>query len=107
MSRRGERRIGNKTVRAMMTWAHGRFRERLKDKMHFIDCTEPYTSKTCSGCGVIQHDLGGKRDFICRDAAGCGLRADRDCNGAKNIFLKGMLETLGRVRNERDVARAT
>ncbi|CAD6957216.1 unnamed protein product [Tilletia laevis] len=36
MSRRGQRRIGRKTVRAMMTWAHGRFRSRLNEAMEVV-----------------------------------------------------------------------
>ncbi len=88
------RKIGSRTVRGMMTWAHARFRERLLSKAEeygkkvFL-VSEAYTSKTCSACGWINPKLGGKKVFSCRQ---CGLRIDRDVNGARGIFLRGMLD---------------
>jgi len=42
-----------------------------------------YTSRTCSGCGVIlMEKLGTYRLFVCQ---ACGLVMDRDMNAARNI----------------------
>lgn len=47
-----------------------------------------YTSKTCSKCGCINHDLKLKnRIFECPM---CGLRIDRDLNASINILKKGL-----------------
>ena len=50
-------------------------------------CDEPYTSKTCGGCGAIHAKLGASKKFVC-PAVGCGYKADRDANGARNILLR-------------------
>ena len=88
--RRRGRRLSNRTVRKMMTWAHARFRKRLVSKMEEFDkvvitsVSEAYTSKTCSNCGYIKRNLGGNKEFRCDE---CGLRINRDLNGAWGIFL--------------------
>ena len=46
---------------------------------------QAYTSKTCSECGYVKHNLGGSKVFDCDE---CGGVMYRDVNGAKNIFLK-------------------
>jgi transposase len=66
---RGNRRIGSKTARAMLTWSHFRFRQRLINKKreypwcNVVVCDEHFTarsaarlraSKTCGNCGFIQ-----------------------------------------------------
>ncbi|KAE8218304.1 hypothetical protein CF319_g7796 [Tilletia indica] len=84
MSRRGQRRIGRRTVRAMMTWAHGRFRSRLKKTMEVVEVVEDWTSKVCSKCGTVNYRLGGSKIHRC---PGCHTISDRDINAAKNIFL--------------------
>ena len=58
------------------------------DKQVFL-VSEAYTSKTCSWCGWVDARLGGKKTFHCR---GCDLHIDRDANGARGIFLRGLLE---------------
>jgi putative transposase len=51
-----------------------------------IDRFEP-TSKKCSACGAINHDLKlSDRDWACRI---CGTVHNRDFNGAKNINTAG------------------
>ena len=94
MARRRHRKINSKMVRSMMTWAHARFRERLLSKAEEFGkqvflVSEAYTSKTCSACGWIHQRLGGRKVFKCRQ---CGLEIDRDINGARGIFLRGMLD---------------
>jgi putative transposase len=94
MAKKAKRKIGSKTVRKMMTWAHSRFRDKLVSKAEehgkqvFL-VSEAYTSKTCSACGWIDQKLGGKKIFSCKR---CGLHVDRDLNGARGIFLRGMLD---------------
>ena len=83
-------KLSSKTARAMLTWSHYRFRERLLHKakelgIKVIIVEEAYTSKTCSGCGKI-HNIGSKSILNCD----CGLSIDRDFNGARGIFLKNL-----------------
>jgi putative transposase len=86
----GRRRcINSKTARSMLTWAHYRFKERLKHKAsehgkEVVVVTEEYTSKTCGKCGFVNAKFSSKT-FKC---ASCGVEMDRDANGARNIFLK-------------------
>ncbi|KAE8268219.1 hypothetical protein A4X09_0g4124 [Tilletia walkeri] len=87
ISARGRRKIRKSTVRQMFSWAHGKFRDRLSNKISFVEIKEHYTSRTCSQCGADNPRLGGKSVFRCPSPA-CGLEADRDVNAAKKIFLK-------------------
>lgn len=95
MARRSYRSIYNKTVRQMMTWSHFKFRSMLLNKIkeyrnkHVLLMTEEYTSKTCTNCGEIKSNLGRKKVFNCSK---CHVKIDRDINGARNIYLKCMLE---------------
>ena len=82
-------KLRNKTSRAMLGWAHYRFKMKLKAKAEeysckVVDCTEEYTSKTCGNCGEI-NPIGGKEVWTCKY---CGCVHDRDINGARNILLK-------------------
>lgn len=89
--RRASRRIGSKTARAMLTWSHYRFKQRLLDKMreypwcNVIVCDEHYTSKTCGNCGFIHQTLGANKNFKCPQ---CHMEADRDIHAARNILLR-------------------
>ena len=83
-------KLKSKTARTMLTWAHYRFKEFLKFKAKeyssvVIDVNEAYTSRTCSFCGRDQK-IGSKNIFKCE----CGIKVDRDFNGARNIFLKSV-----------------
>jgi len=87
----GKRKINSKTARNMACWSHYKFKQRLQFKasqtswckVRIVD--ESYTSKTCGNCGVLKHNLGGAKLFKCNH---CGVRIDRDVNGARNIYLK-------------------
>lgn len=67
---KGRRKIRSKTARAMLTWAHYRFRQRLIAKAReYYGCQvmivdEAYTSKTCGRCGHLNNQLGGRRYSI-------------------------------------------
>jgi putative transposase len=89
---RGQRKLRSKTVRAMLTWSHYGFKQRLLNKAYasggqcqVVICDEAYTSKTCTRCGVVHQKLGGAKVFRCPK---CALVIDRDHNGARNILLK-------------------
>jgi putative transposase len=96
MMPRGQRRIGSKTARAMATWSHARFRQRLLDKVreypwcNVVLVNEAYTSKTCGACGQLHPSLGGSKHFHCQF---CGFDIGRDYNGARNIYLRYMSES--------------
>lgn len=90
MSSKLNRRLRTKTVRSMLGLGHYAFRQRLKEvaerrNVQILECTEEYTSKTCSCCGWIHPRLGGSKMFTCGH---CGAKVDRDLQGAFNIFLK-------------------
>ena len=88
-------KLTHKTSRAMLGWAHYRFKMKLKAKAEeysckVVDCTEEYTSKTCGNCGEIS-SIGGKEVWTCKH---CGCVHDRDINGARNILFKQMFLAL-------------
>jgi IS605 OrfB family transposase len=93
MAGKRKRRLNRQMVRKMLTWSHGRFLNRLLSKAEelgkkIVIVSEAYTSKTCSACGWVDQHLGGKKVFACRR---CGWVVDRDVNGARGIFLRGLL----------------
>ena len=88
-------KLKHKTSRAMLGWAHYRFKMKLKSKAEeysckVVDCTEEYTSKTCGNCGT-ENQIGGKEVWTCKH---CGCTHDRDINGARNILFKQMFLAL-------------
>lgn len=92
MVKKDNRKINSTTARRMINWSHYKFKCLLKSKMknkngNVIDCTEEYTSKTCSNCGRLNHKLGASKVFIC-PFNNCNYRQDRDVNAARNIFIK-------------------
>lgn len=95
MSTKLDRKLNTKTVRSMLGMGHFQFRQRLKEVaerkgVSVLECSEEYTSKTCCGCGWIHPSLGGSKVFKC--GGDCGLKIDRDLNGAINIYLKYIKE---------------
>ncbi len=83
-------KLRSKTARAMLTWAHDRFKQRLKAKAEeysaeVVDVCEAYTSKTCSYCGHL-HKIGSRKRMRCS----CGVDVDRDQNGARGILLRAL-----------------
>ncbi|MEO5332639.1 MAG: transposase [Magnetococcus sp. YQC-5] len=83
-------KLRSKTARAMLTWAHFRFRQILDNTAEIfstqvVEQNEAYTSKTCSACGQV-HNIGSKKTMVCS----CGLTMDRDINGARGIFLRAL-----------------
>jgi transposase len=76
--------------RNLLQLKHYTFRSRLSDRCRMekdttlILCTEEYTSKTCTRCGVL-NNVGLSEIYCC---SSCNLVIDRDVNGARNIFIK-------------------
>ena len=88
-SRRVNITIPATMARAMLTWAHYRFKLTVRDMAEVyhsrvVDVNEAYTSKTCSVCGQIQQ-IGSREHWSCSQ---CGTEHDRDINGARGIYLK-------------------
>ena len=83
--------FGSKMARAMYTWSHYLFRNRLKSAAarhagrHVYETTEPGTSKTCTHCGFWKADL--RLGDKCFDCPRCGVQVDRQLAGARNNFL--------------------
>jgi IS605 OrfB family transposase len=82
--------LPKKVRRSLLVLAHFKFKLRLAQKasetgMRLIICNEAYTSKTCTGCGVLNDKLGSSKIFNCGN---CRLSIDRDINGARNIMLR-------------------
>jgi putative transposase len=95
MVQKAKRKIRSKTARAMLTWAHYRFKLFLKQAAVrrgciIVDVTEEYTSKTCTRCGHVHTKLGGSKTFTCPS---CGHTLPRDFNGAFGILLKALWDT--------------
>ncbi|GCE95534.1 hypothetical protein NIES46_36000 [Arthrospira platensis NIES-46] len=95
MVAQAKRKIKSKTARAMLTWAHYRFKLTLRHQGEItgttvVDVTEEYTSKTCTHCGHVHSQLGGSKVFRCPE---CGFTLPRDWNGAFGIFLKALRDT--------------
>jgi len=79
----------HKLSRHLSDQAFGKFRQQIEYKADWYGSRVVYvdrffpSSKTCNACGYIKEDLIlSDRIFIC---PGCGYRADRDINAAKNI----------------------
>jgi putative transposase len=92
MVTRARRKLRSKTVRAMLTWAHFKFKERLKvvaDQYGktVLEVNEAYTSKTCSWSGEIVR-VGSSECIRGSD----GIHMQRDVNGARGIFLRALAE---------------
>ena len=88
---RAGRVFGSKTARAMYTWSHYRFTQRLHSacaryagRYVLSDTGEPGTSKSCCNCGCWHADLGSDSVFHCPR---CDLEIDRDVAGARNNFF--------------------
>ena len=101
LSERDSRCFGSKMARAMYTWGHRLFRQRLAytaaryPGRHVFECKEPGTSKTCTLCGAWNDELRlGDKVCHCKQ---CGVSVDRQLAGARNNFFAayGMASGVG------------
>ena len=115
LAKRTTRNINCKVARAMYTWSHYLFRQRLKSAAfrypgrivvepktkhdeagNLVSLAEPGTSKTCGNCGHWHAELGGNMRFDC---PACGIHLDRQLNGARNNFLAAYGRAVGVLAN--------
>ena len=87
--------LRKRTKDRMLTLSHYKFRQILALKAKEFGTTlsimgEEYTTKTCSLCGNINDNVGSSKVYRC--TSNCNYIADRDVNGARNIFIKGVVE---------------
>ena len=101
MAHKNRKGTGNKLSRALYTWAHRLFRQRLaytasRYPGRFVfECAEPGTSKTCTHCGAWKGSLRlGDKVYSCPH---CGVHVNRQIAGARNNFFAayGMAVGLG------------
>ena len=83
--------LNSKTCRAMYTWAHYAFKQRLLEMSQkythkkVLIVNEAYTTRTCGNCFVVNNNVGASKVFCC---VHCDLEADRDVHAARNILLR-------------------
>ena len=85
-------KFDSKTSRNLMCISYYKFLSKLKLRcikydMDLVIKPEYYTSKTCTKCGNIKHNLSNADIYKCKL---CGLKIDRDTNGARNILLRNL-----------------
>lgn len=93
MSLKSKRKIKNKTVRSLLSFAHYRFKQFLKHKAfeygkRVIDVCEAYTSKTHPETGEVRNIGGAKRIRLLS-----GEWVNRDIVGARNILLRALVDS--------------
>jgi len=101
LTEKGKRgQFGSKLARALYTWGHRLFRQRLAyaaaryPGRYVYECCEPGTSKTCTNCGAWNKDLQlGDKVYNC---SRCGLHIDRQLAGARNNFFASYGMAIGR-----------
>jgi putative transposase len=91
------RTLGKQTSRLMNNLSYYKFKNILQSKCEERNVKleikdEFYTSKTCTCCGKIKYNLKNENEYNCE---GCGIKIDRDINGARNIFLRNYKEIKG------------
>ena len=92
MSKKDRRKIRSKSVRAMLTWSHYRFKQFLKHKAFehgkmVVDVCEAYTSKTHPETGRL-FNVGSMKKIQLSN----GAWIDRDISGARNILLRALVD---------------
>mmetsp|Transcript_3305 Transcript_3305/g.11791 ORF Transcript_3305/g.11791 Transcript_3305/m.11791 type:complete len:443 (+) Transcript_3305:951-2279(+) len=95
--------LGTKARKNMQTVAPAKFADKLEEGYRDIEgkkivtgCGEKGTSKTCTCCGFWQPDLGGNKEYKCKNEI-CGLVINRDVNGARNNLLEKLQELIRNV----------
>jgi putative transposase len=83
--------IGTLNKRVALSMRLFEFKQRLKykceiNKKTMVLINEAYTSKICSSCGNQNRIKNKSKDYECEK---CGIKIDRDYNGAKNIYIIG------------------
>lgn len=93
MIKKINRKINSKTVRKLVNLNHGEFRQRMLEKekdyesKKLLIVNEAYTTQTCTKCGYLKKNIGGRKTFKCNK---CRIVIDRDINGSRNILLRSL-----------------
>ena len=93
MALKSKRKLRNKTVRSLLSFAHCRFKQFLKHKAfeygkQVMDVCEAYTSKTHPETGEVKNIGSAKRIRLLS-----GQWVNRDVVGARNIFLRALVDS--------------
>ncbi len=88
-------KFNSKLARSLYNLSYYKFQSKLKNRCNEYDIDlvirpEYYTSKTCTKCGCIKHDL--KLTDRIYKCTSCGIKIDRDINAARNILLRNNFE---------------
>ena len=84
-------KFNSKLARSLYNLSNYKFIKKLENRCKEYDIElimrpEYYTSKTCTRCGNIKHDLKlADRTYKC---VNCNLEIDRDMNASRNIMLR-------------------
>ena len=84
-------KFNSNLARSLYNLSNYKFIKKLENRCKEYDIElvmrpEYYTSKTCTRCGSIKHDLKlADRTYKCTK---CHLEKDRDINAARNIMLR-------------------
>ncbi len=84
--------INSHSCRAMLTWSHYRFQQRLLDlSQRYSDvkvflANEAMTTRQCGECGAV-NEIGGAKVFTC---AKCKLVAPRDIYSARRVLQRAL-----------------
>ena len=94
MIKKEKRNITKTTVKELLNLSHYKFRNKLKNMCkirgnNYKVVGEEKTSKTCTGCGKYNKDLGSSETYDCKK---CGIKIDRDINASRNICIKNIKE---------------
>lgn len=86
-------RLNKRYKFTLQSLSHYRFRQHLLNKGQEKGCKieivdESYTSQCCGACGRLSKKYDSDRVKQCS----CGIKIDRDLNGARNILLKTFVE---------------
>lgn len=81
--------LPRKVKRQIQKLCHSLFLKRLKEKAetegNIVDiCSEYLTTKICGNC-FDKNEVGSNKEYYCK---GCGIKLDRDINGARNILIR-------------------
>ena len=84
-----KRRLNGRVKFVLNRLSHYSFRQHLSHKCEEYGCelkvvTEEYTSKCCGKCGFLSDSYLNR----IKTCSNCGMRINRDINGARNILLK-------------------
>lgn len=88
-------KIGPNTKRETLALSHGAFRSRMISKAEVQSCkllipqNEFATTMTCGVCFEENRNVGDSPVFNCGN---CGLKAGRDVNAPRNIFIRQLIQ---------------